>query len=51
MPLIFIPNLTMWDMKKYYSIDQKMIRVREHRLHEFTDRSTELISNHQSIGT
>lgn len=27
MPLIFIPNLTMWDMKKYYSIDQKMIRV------------------------
>lgn len=27
MPLIFIPNLTMWDMKKYYSIDQKMIGV------------------------
>lgn len=27
MPLIFIPNLT-WDMKKYYSIDEKKsIRV------------------------
>lgn len=28
MPLIFIPNLTIWDMKKYYSIDQKMIGSR-----------------------
>lgn len=39
MPLIFIPNLTMWDMKKYYSIDQKMIRIREHRSREISGRS------------
>lgn len=33
MPSIFIPNVTMWDMKKYDSIDQKNDKGREHRPH------------------